>query len=533
MRLLREHAPFLAATVFFLAIVSFLLAGALRKCDGRLVYALDDAYIHMSMARHAVEQGVWGISERGFASATSSPLWTAALAGVFAVTGPVNAVPFILNLLLGTLVLAAAWAALRAAGLRGVRAFLALAALALAVPLHTLAFLGMEHLLHILIAIVFCSLTAAALAGEEETRARRATWLGLAALLVLARYESLFLIAPAAALFAWQRRWLRAGALLAASLMPPAAYGALCLAKGWYAIPNSVLLKGNMPEFSAAGLANLMARCATELLRINTCILPLFAAGLILFILRYDARAPFGRRSSGLIAIFTGAALLHSAFASAQPLGFFRYEAYLIVLGLTAVISAAAGAASETGMDRRSAPRAAAAALLAAVCILPFAMRAWNAAHYIPIAARNIYEQHGRMARFLRTQYAGRTVAIHDIGFATWEADIDCVDLYGLADMEVARARRAGAYGAEAIESICRRRGVSIVIVYDKWMTNWGGVPRAWSREDVWTIDDNAVCGSDRLSFYAARPEEREELVRKLRAFDLLPAVAAAGEYTE
>src|SRR5687768_3389495 len=96
-------AGFAALAVAVLAVL--LVCGAvvwlaLRQTDGVLVYALDDPYIHMAIAKNLSENGTWGVNPGEFAGASSSPLWTLLLAGVYGVRGSADdATPLVLNLL--------------------------------------------------------------------------------------------------------------------------------------------------------------------------------------------------------------------------------------------------------------------------------------------------------------------------------------------------------------------------------------------------------------------------------------------------
>jgi asparagine N-glycosylation enzyme membrane subunit Stt3 len=44
---------------------------SIRINGGHLVYALDDPYIHMAIAKNVVQHHVWGVTPFGFTSASS------------------------------------------------------------------------------------------------------------------------------------------------------------------------------------------------------------------------------------------------------------------------------------------------------------------------------------------------------------------------------------------------------------------------------------------------------------------------------
>ena len=76
MRLIREHLPLLISVVVLWAIVGISLTLSIRENQGHIIYALDDTYIHMAMAKNFSQHGVWGMTKYGFTSSSSSPLWT-------------------------------------------------------------------------------------------------------------------------------------------------------------------------------------------------------------------------------------------------------------------------------------------------------------------------------------------------------------------------------------------------------------------------------------------------------------------------
>ena len=94
---MRRASPWLFGVAAWAIVTLGLLTYGLFDTGGVFAYALDDAYIHMAMAQNFAEHGVWGPTRYEFVSASSSPLWTATLAGLFAATGVHELWPLLLN----------------------------------------------------------------------------------------------------------------------------------------------------------------------------------------------------------------------------------------------------------------------------------------------------------------------------------------------------------------------------------------------------------------------------------------------------
>jgi len=84
-------------------------------------------------------------------------------------------------------------------------------------------------------------------------------------------------------------------------------------------------------------------------------------------------------------------------------------------------------------------------------------------------------------------------------------ADTLCLDLWGLANAEVAAAKRNHTYQVGDIDRLSKQTGARIAIIYDNWFV--GGVPPAWIRIGRWTILNNVLLGGDAVSFCAVDPE--------------------------
>lgn len=521
--------PIAATTTLFVAIVIAAFAASARHTGGHLIYALDDPYIHMAMARNVALHGVWGVTASHFTSSSSSLLWTAGVAALFRAFGVHESIPLLLNVGFGILLL---WLMVRYLAESTVRfsnayLFMASTGIALVAPLPALVFAGQEHILHALMNLAFVACGASWLAQPGRAMPANAarTLCAVATLLPLIRFESLFVIALVVTLLAVQGRWRAAVLIGTCGVVPVALYGALSHSYGWYWLPNSVLLKGARPDFSSvAGIVLALGGVSYSRLMQLPALTFLVSAALAAFLFRLVR----GIRDDvqWMLGVFIALTLLHTQFAQPGAFWFFRYEAYLFVLGGVAV-ARALGEWLETVRGQTSGLRTTVVQLgtILLFALSPLSDRALKAVVYIPQATRNIYEQQYQMGLFLGRFYAGRAVALNDIGAASFLGDIDCVDLAGLADIDVARRMLAGLFESEDVRDIAEAKDARIAIVYDSWFGN--RIPSTWRRAATWTVQNNVVLGSNTVTFYALKPEELGPLRARLNEFsrELPPTV--------
>jgi hypothetical protein len=524
-----RRGPAAAALLVLLAAVALLLRAALAHTGGRLVYALDDAYIHMAVARSLADHGVWGVTRYAFTSSTSSLAWPLLLAAADLVVGVRESTPLVLNLVFAAAAILLADRLLcgprPADGLvRGAPASVraaALVGLVLLTPLPTLVLAGMEHTLQV--AAVLWLLDRVRAADEEGADRSWRTLGSLAvasALATAARYESLFLIAPATVVLALDRRRRAALVTAVAGLAPPAAYGLVAVAHGWPALPNSLLLK--RATFEGTGLSGLADRLGGHALRALVeapHLLVLLAA-----VLAASALLPAPRAVRRWDVIFAVAALLHLQLAAVGWL--FRYEAYLVAMGVVLVARHVTDGMRAAGRTRPLAARVA-LALAALVASAPLLTRAVEALKQAPGAVKNIYEQQYQMGLFLRGLPPGSTVMANDIGAISYLADVRLVDLYGLATPETARARRAGRIDRALLARLAAETAPSAIVIYRSWFAD--AVPGEWVEVGTWKVPEKVVVADRTVSFLATSPAAAPRLARALAAFQpqLPPSVSA------
>ena len=505
----------IVAIAVFLIVVIGLVSASTARTGGTLVYPLDDTYVHMAMAKHAAVDGVWGVTSERFTSASSSPLWTGLLAATYAAAGVSDFVPLVLNIAVAIALLVSAYALLIESGMPPLAAVPWSLIVLFAGTVPTLAMIGMEHTLHALLTLWLIVL-ASRRAATRSTTGPVVVLAVAAGLTTITRYEGLFAVACVATALAFVRQWRAAAAVASAGALPVAAYGLWSISQGGFLLPNSVLLKGVMPAVTASSIAQqVLFIPALRALQAAPHLAGLLLAVMILAMLPAgDGRARERRIGA---AIFAGCVLLHMQFARAG--WFFRYEAYLMVCGSVLAAMLAQGVSWVKLLPARQ-PMLAAGAGLAVVAVVayPIARRSYSALHLVPGAVSNIFEQHYQVAAFLDEHYAGRRVAVNDVGAIGYFADVKLFDIYGLASSEIAAIKRRGGYTSQKVAELAAREDVAIAVIYPSWLAEYGGIPAGWEKAGAWGVSDNLVLGETAASFYAVGVS-RDELANQLAAY--------------
>jgi len=518
----------LGAALALLGLSTLLLGlSVLARNAGHLTYVVDDAYIHLAMARSLAQYGVWGVTPYAFSSSSSSLLWTGGLALLMRLIGNHPTLPLWINLGLAVVMIILGYEYWARHGLNQLQISLALVLLILAMPLLPMIFSGMEHVLHTVLTLVFLWVLEHVLTPSAP-RGIHSRLLPLGMLLPLVRYEGLFLIGVTTLLLMWQRRWRLGLALAGLALLPVTLMGLFFVQQGWWFLPATLLIKGS----PGAGrsllelLSTLGARLADNLNHAPQMGLLLLGLGVGFWNEWRRARRMEGEKA--LLVVVAASMLIHLTLASVQ--GYARYQAYLIAAAVLVLVPPL----MRLDLHRWfSIPwLAALAQMLVAATILAVPVLAGTYFTLsVPRASANIYQQQVQMARFVSRFYPQGTVALNDIGAVAYFTNAHVVDLVGLANREIAQARLRGTLDATTIDRVTRQANADLAIVYDSWFP--GQLPSHWHKVGEWEIPANLVCGDATVSFYALREADIPSLQAHLRAFAPLlpPQVEQRGDY--
>ncbi len=543
-RLLGQHWPLFAATAVFCIATAWLFV-LCRKADrGHFVYALDDIYITMAVAKSFAFHGVWGVTPYEFASCESTTIWPLLLAAIFRLVGPSEWAPLVMATLFACLSIGLGYGFLKSFRLGQVDRFSVLVAFIFFTPLPTLVLSGMEHTLQIATAILFFWLAADELSDEKpQTSRRQSRWLWvLAPLLTLTRFEGLFLAFAACSLFLLRKRWRLAFGLGGLALAPVVIIGGLSAWKGWFWLPSSIYLKANLPRVvrSAQNIVPYIhGKFAWSAVNSRDVVGCGFAFLLLLWLLlRKDQK--LWRRSTVLIVLWLISAALHVKFAGFGWL--LRYEAYLVALSLL-ILSVGAYECVRRSHEGRwgNVDRAGAALLLIVLAVGVFpvlASRGVSAAMLTSGASKTIFEQHYQMGQFVRQFYHGQAVAVNDIGAVSYFGEPRLIHLWGIGSIDVARERVKGNLSQSQIAHLTLARNTKIAILYvnafKDGFCSTDGLPSQWKAVGTWTDSDTTSFSEKTVTFFAVDPSEESRLINALRHFasQLPPSVLQAGPYT-
>lgn len=509
-----KYSPALVAAVLYAVCTAALLIASWIYCEHQFIYAMDDTYITMAMAKNLALHGIWGVTPWAFSSSNSSPIFPLLVAAAYRIFGVNRFAPLVLSWVFGLLSIFAA-DRLLVVFLNPKQRTFALILFVLFVPLFVVGIIGMEHSLHLLLTLLFLGYFLQD--GTAKISARQLFLLGvLTALMVSARYEALFLVFPAGCVLLALRRWKPLLATSLGAAVPVCSYAVFSVAHGGYWLPNSVALKGAQGDHPSVShmAANIAARIASNYHDGPQ----LFWVLAILAMVGVAFARRDRRRTIPLLLVLVAGCF---QIALAQVGMYYRYDSWLFGAGIVLL----AGAFPR--LQRLPSRRAFLAiyfVILAAGGL--FVLLSLAQMHMVPRIARNIYLRQWQMARFVERYYPNGVVAANDIGAINYLSNIQCYDFVGLANPEIFAARRSGGYTTDFLDRDTAAQHVQIAIAYDRWFGDpmpieIGGppLPHNWVRVARWYIPDPTIVGDVYVSFYAVDPTQATALRSDVQRF--------------
>jgi hypothetical protein len=555
---IRNNWEFYTSLAVFWIIFFGLLGYSLFLNNGHFIYSLDDAYIHMAIAKNFSQYGVWGVNNNVFSSTSSSLLYTLLISLIFLIFGPTEIVPLIINLFFANLLIYIVYYVLKIKNnVPSYAIFIALLSIIFFLPLHSLVFMGLEHTMQNVINLVFILFVSKKLSNVDSKNnnmiLNKDIWviLLITPLVTMIRFEGMFLIIISAFLFLLKRKYEYSFLIFISGFLPIMIYGIISISNGWYFFPNPVVIKGSLLDFSSSSIDKTIdVFDPMDMYLYTPHLLVFFIGALMIFYSKcFKAKDVWNEKAMiALIFMFTSISQLFFATAYIKGIYESRYDAYLITIGVVLIFISISryipqrlsfeivkhyffkkGEHFEFGFFR----------LIAIIIIIfsfytPLVYRGIETSEDIPQATNNVYEQQYQMGLFLQKYYNEKCVAANDIGAINYLSDIECVDLWGLGDMDSANAIMNDDLDTKTIYELAKRKDVKIAIVYE---SNYFGyeIPSEWMKAGKWTITKAVVSYSSKVSFYAVDEDEYDDLIENLVDFSrYLPnTVEESGNYTK
>jgi hypothetical protein len=463
----------------------------------------------MTIAKNFITHGLWAVNGLQFVSATSSPLWSLIISGVYFVTGVNSITPFILNVLLCAGVIYIVFRILKKFNTTN-HAFLVLLVFIMVSPLPALVFTGMEHIAQILCALLFVYLASEFIINEKKFSSLLPLIL-ISAIITSLRYEDIFLVFSVSLIFALRKKYIASIVVLAAGILPILFYGFISESHGWMFLPNPVLIKSKIPDITSIEILKIPLRAVKRMFEPD--ILFLIPPVFFVFYKSYKVKIKDWNPKQIMFFMFLITYILHMIFA--QTGWFFRYEAYLVSLGIIVLWLniydyLLVKNTLNSGWSSKLKP------VLYVVIVLSLAGRSVSS-FLVPQSTNNIYNQHYQMAMFVNTLPEKTVIAANDIGMLNYYSENKIIDLWGLADIDVGRSKLSKNYNTNSIDEITKQKNVELAIVYAPWFEQYGGLPSSWEKTGEWQMTRlNIVCGNETVSFYTLNKNEYDKLKEKL-----------------
>ncbi|WP_144283678.1 hypothetical protein [Chryseobacterium echinoideorum] len=496
---IKNKSLLLVISVFVVVCLGYYF-NSIRHTEGSYTYLIDDAYIHLAIAKNFAVHKVWGITQYQFSSTSSSPLFTFIISVLIKIFGDNDLLSLYFNMFCGfgiVFYLVKYFSAV----------FNTVSLVVLSViftlffsVLHVQLLSGMEHIFHVLLIVVniWC------FSRMNNNRSAAAGFYLSLILMGLVRFESMFYFVILSFVFLLVKKWKESFTVLLAGFIPVLIFCYFNYLQDGYFFPNSVVVKGTKISFGDDFLRQLKSIFFDHfLLNISFYKIGFFPILMSVFII---GRGTHKKKMNNLIQtnflliVFSLLMICHSLFAELK--GSFRYEAYILAGFSMVIIPKISGIFYDF---RDYIKREKILSVLVLMNVLLLCYKTAFAHRMLDKGGKNIYEQQVQSAKFLHTYYNESKVVANDIGAISYYTDIHLLDTAGLGSKETIRfnenKKKADKEFEEFLTRYTESHQYEIAIIYEEWLN--GFVPKTWKKVAILTIQDGIMVAKNSVSIYA------------------------------
>ncbi|MFP3832204.1 hypothetical protein [Chryseobacterium sp. SIMBA_028] len=514
---------FLTTVVLFFGMCMIYILLMLSETENYFTYILDDAYIHLAIAKNFAFHGVWGVTKYAFSSTSSSPVFTVILSGLIYVLGDHELIPLVFNTVCAffTIYFLNKYYADYFSTTKSIILSNLFTLFFASVSL--LVFSGMEHVIQALVMVVNVLCLERWLRSEYKDRYYSGWFYGTLALLGLIRFDFMFYFLSLALVFLSQRRWKQVAWVLVFGFIPILIFGYFTYQETGYFFPNSVVVKGAKFDFSGDYFYQIASILFNKILYNRY----FYFAGLLpllisVFLIVKDVKKGLNFQKivarNFLLIVWCITLFLHGTFSQLTRL--YRYEVYILIGFAMAIIPRLRSVFEQRNFLLKENRLVSSLLLLSCLTLL---LKIGIVSYLIVVGSRNIYEQQIQSARFLKKYYNESKVVANDIGGICYFTDIRLLDYEGLGSKEVMPFRKRVIGIDDQFEKFLTaytiKNNYQLAIAYEEWLE--GHTPKNWKKVAMITISgSNAVLGRDHLYIYSINPKIHNTLKEQVKGFN-------------
>ena len=507
--------------IIFFGIVFLYLILSLCRTEFHYTYLIDDAYIHLAIAKNFAEYGVWGMTKYQFSSSSSSPFFTVIISFLIIIFGNNDLIPLILNLFLSFFCiyfLNKYYSNYFQSSKKVIAASLITVFFSI---LYLQVLMGMEHVLQISLFIINIYYFQRWIAQDFKCKKCEFWFYGTLLFMGLVRFESMFYFVGLAVVFSLLKKAEKAILVLLFGFIPIAIFCFFNYQASGYFFPYSVVVKGSTLNFSGDYLLQISYFLKNKVL-LNTSFyklgfFPLTMVALILFGNRKKYNFHEIIQDNFLLIAFSITIIFHTLFASLR--GFFRYESYLMVAFAMCLIPKITGFFNKNFINEFKKDKLIAFCILANLFLMVYKVAFAN--DFLWNGGKNIYEQQIQTAKFLKKYDTNAKVVANDIGAICYFTDIHLFDIAGLGSKEMINFNKGTMSFNDVAEktliNYTEKNKYDLAIVYEEWLNH--KIPKTWKKVAVLRIKNKTTVALDHVCIYSINASKEEMLRNEIKNF--------------
>ncbi|BAP29142.1 uncharacterized protein CHSO_0105 [Chryseobacterium sp. StRB126] len=478
---------------------------------------MDDAYIHLAMAKNFALYEVWGMTKYQFSSTSSSPLFTYILSMLIKIFGNSDQIPLYFNVIfsIGILYGLSEYYAEVFKEVKKTALAVLFTVFFIVLPLNILS--GMEHVFQVFLFVIniFC------FSHYKDKKLAVFGFYFSLLLMGLVRFESMFYFVILAFMFTLVRKWKEASFVLLLGFIPIIAFCAYNYQQDGYFFPNSVVVKGTKLSLDANILGQLKVILLDNLL-LNISFykigfFPLFLCAIFIYRDLRTKKVKEILKDNFLLIVFSLVMICHAMFADLK--GLLRYEAYILT-GFCMILIPKCKDLFFNFTDYIKKEKLVSLFIAANVFLMLY--KCWAAHPIMSNGGKNIYEQQMQSAKFLHQFYNTSKVVANDIGAISYYTNIHLLDIAGLGSVETIHfnenKKGFDQNFGNFLSKYCLNHQYDIAVVYEGWLQ--GYVPSYWKKAGTLKIEDKITVARLEVSIYSINTKNLEELKQNIKKFN-------------